>query len=330
MNNFQKNERLYKLLSIKLLGKGKIFLSQYLLWTVLLCLIVFFSIKEPSFLTLRNLNNILLHSSITGIMAIGMTFVIITGGIDLSVGAVAALTGLVAAKVALQEVGAVYPILVAALCGLVIGFIWNGIVIAYGKVAPFVVTLAGMTGFRGLGLIYSDAKPFFGLNNDFLNLGSGNFYGIPYTILFFVAIYIIAYIWQKKSITARYMYAIGDNLEAAKLSGVPVKKVLLFVYGFHGILVGISGAVLAARIGCGQPQVAVGYELIAIASVVIGGTSLLGGRGGVEITLIGIFILGVIGNGLNLMGYPFYSQQIVQGLIIVFAVLVDRLSIKKI
>jgi ribose/xylose/arabinose/galactoside ABC-type transport system permease subunit len=164
------------------------------------------------------------------------------------------------------------------------------------------------------------------LNDSFLKIGSGTIFHVPIAVYIFLFCFLFAYLWQTKSVMARHMYAVGGNIEAARLSGVPVSIVLIVVYGINGLLTGLAGGILSARVGSGYPQVALGYELSAIAAVVMGGTSLFGGRGGVQMTMVGILIIGVMNNGLNLLGYPDYYQMVVRGIVIVFAVFLDRLS----
>jgi len=312
--------------SLSLARKSKLSLYDYSLWGVLLVIIAIFTISQPFFIRPNNLINILLQVSVTGIMAVGMTFVIITGGIDLSVGSIIALSGIVAAFVAKSSsTGVFLPVICGALAGAAIGFFFNGIIVTYGKIAAFIVTLASMSGVRGLALILSNAAPVYGLNDKFLHLGFATIFGIPYVVIIFVITFVLAYLFQRFSPLARYIYAHGDNVEAARLTGLPIRKTLLFVYTFSGLCSGLAGSILASRVGSGEPTTGMTYELYAISAVIIGGTSINGGSGGIAKTFIGILILGVIDNGLNLLMVPSYYQYVVRGLIIVIAVLVDQL-----
>ena len=263
-------------------------------------------------------------------MAVGMTFVIITGGIDLSVASILALSSIVAAYFAkMPNTGFFIPLLMATISGGLCGLLFNGVIIAYGKMAPFIATLAGMSVFRGITLIVTEATPIFGFNDTFLSIGHGVFLGIPYIVLIFIGVLIIAFIFQRTTVLARYLFVLGDNKEAARLAGLPTNKLLLFVYTLSGLCSGLAGGVLSARIASGEPTVGVGYELYAIAAVIIGGNSLFGGSGGVHKTIIGILIAGVIDNGLNLLLVPSYYQYVSRGAVIVFAVLFDQFRTSK-
>jgi len=267
---------------------------------------------------------VLRQVSVNGILAIGVTFVIIAGGIDLSLGSVVALTGVAAASFA--HPGA-YPLIVPLLMGLLTGVlagVINGLTITLGKVAPFIVTLGMMTMTRGLALVWSDGRPVTNLSPAFNFIGGGDLLYIPVPILLFVLVIIVAYILLNYTTAGRYIYAVGGNEQAARASGIRVNAVKMFAYIICSGLAALAGIVLAARITTGQPNAGVAYELDAIAAVVIGGTSLLGGRGTVTGTVIGVLIIGVINNGLDLLNVSSYYQQIIKGVIIIGAVLIDR------
>lgn len=289
---------------------------------VALCAVL--SVARPAFLTLGNLVNLVRQISINGILAVGVTFVLLTGGVDLSLGSLIALTGVAAALLAHPGDYPVWiPVLAGVLAGAAAGAL-NGLVITLGRVAPFIVTLGMMTAARGLALIASGGRPVANLSRDFNAIGGGEFLGIPYPVMILAAVAAAAWIVLSRFRIGRYVYAVGGNENAARASGVRVNRVKMFAYTVSGALAGLAGVVLAARITTGQPNAGAGYELDAIAAVVIGGTSLSGGIGGVGGTVLGALLMGVINNGLDLLNVPSYYQQIVKGLIIAGAVWLDR------
>ncbi len=282
------------------------------------------SIARPGFLTLPNLINLVRQISINGILAVGVTFVLLTGGVDLSLGSLVALTGVAAASFAHPgQFPVVVPVLTGILAGAGCGAL-NGIVITRGRVAPFIVTLGMMTAARGLALVISEGKPVSNLSREFTVIGSGQVLGVPAPVIVLAAVACTAWIVLGNFRLGRYLYAVGGNENAARASGVRVNRVKMFAYTLCGALAGLAGVVLAARITTGQPNAGVGYELDAIAAVVIGGTSLSGGIGGIGGTVLGALLMGVINNGLDLLNVPSYYQQVVKGLIIVGAVWMDR------
>lgn len=300
------------------------FLSRYgiLLALVVICAVLSFA--TPNFFTSQNLLIVLRQVSINGILAIGVTYVIIAGGIDLSLGSVVALTGVIAATFAHPgEYPLMVPLLMALAAGVAVGGI-NGLVITQGRVVPFIVTLGMMTIARGLALVFSNGRPVTNLSPGFNFIGSGDLLFIPMPILLFGLVVIGSYIILTYTRLGRYIYAVGGNEQAARASGINVNRVKLFAYIICSALAALAGIVLASRITTGQPNAGIAYELDAIAAVVIGGTSLLGGRGSVTGTVIGVLIIGVINNGLDLLNVSSYYQQIIKGAIIIMAVLVDR------
>lgn len=289
---------------------------------VLICIVL--SILSPNFLTVQNAMIILRQISINGILAIGVTYVIIAGGIDLSLGSVVALTGVIAALLAQNESYSLFvPLFVALLAGMIIGSI-NGLVITKGKTAPFIVTLGMMTIARGLALVVSDGRPVSNLSKSFNYIGSGDLFSIPIPVWIFVLVIILSMIILNKTKIGRRLYAVGGNENAARASGINVHSIKMFAYIICSGLAGLAGIILASRITTGQPNAGISYELDAIAAVVIGGTSLSGGVGKVTGTVIGALIIGVINNGLDLLNISSYYQQIIKGVIIVGAVLIDR------
>ncbi len=282
------------------------------------------SLARPNFLNLANLVNLVRQISINGMLAVGVTYVLLTGGVDLSLGSVVALSGVAAACFAHP---AEYPLIVPVAMGVVTGAACgavNGLVVAWGRVAPFIVTLGMMTAARGLALLASGGRPVSHLSAGFTHIGSGNLAGVPEPIVIFFLVAVLSRVLLKNMRFGRYVYAVGGNENAALASGVPVRGVKMGAYTLCGALAGLAGVVLASRITTGQPNAGIGYELDAIAAVVIGGTSLNGGVGGVGGTILGALLIGVINNGLDLLNVSSYYQQVVKGLIIVGAVWMDR------
>ena len=300
---------------------GFLLKQRTLIVLIILCAGVAYFI--PPFLSAKNLLNVLRQISITGIVAVGMTFVIITGGIDISVGAIVALGGVVA--VFCLNMG--LPIPLAILAGLTSGALvglLNGLVVSYGRVSPFVTTLGSMYIIRGVTLVVTNGQAFWGLPAPFAKIGTGYLLGIPIPVIIMVAIYTSGHILLRHFIFGRYTLAIGGDEESARLCGVAVKRIKMYTYGLSGLLSSASGIILAGRLGSAQPSVGDGYELIAIAATVIGGTTLSGGRGRVFGTFLGAIILGVVSNALNLWGVASFYQTIIIGSIVLFAVLADR------
>lgn len=291
-----------------------------LLGLLSLCAVLW--VLTPYFLTLSNLLNIVEQSSVIAIMAAGMTFVIVTAGIDLSVGSVLALSGVVMAS--LLQAGVPLPLAVTAglgsgfLCGLL-----NGVLITRGRLPPFISTLGMMSVARGAALLVTQGRPVSGFSESFRNLASGEILYVPIPILVMILVFLAAAVLLGKTGFGRHVYAIGGNEEAALLSGVDVSKVKTLVYGICGMLSGLAAVILTARLNSAQPIAGIMYELDAIAATVIGGTSLMGGEGTVFGTLVGALIMGVLRNGLNLLDVSSFVQQIVIGSVIILAVLVD-------
>jgi inositol transport system permease protein len=278
---------------------------------------------RPQFLTAANLINVARQISLNGVLAVGVTHVLLTGGVDLSLGSLVALTGVVAASFAHPgDWPLVVPVAAGVSTGMACGFI-NGFVVTRGRVAPFIVTLGMMTVARGLALVISRGKPVSNLSPSFTSLGS-DLLGFPIPILVLVAVAASSWVFLTNMRLGRHIYAVGGNEHAARAAGINVMAVKTFAYTLCGALSGVAGIVLAARITTGQPNAGIAYELDAIAAAVIGGTSLSGGVGGVGGTLLGALLMGVINNGLDLLNVTSYYQQIVKGLIIVGAVWLDK------
>ena len=276
----------------------------------------------PHFLTVSNLLNVAEQAAIIAIVAVGMTFVIITGGIDLSVGSVLAFAGVVMASA--LHAGAPVPLALAValgtglLCGLV-----NGALITVGRLPPFIATLGMMSVARGTALMFTEGRPVSGFSGGFRSLATGEVLGVPVSVVIMVGVYAVAHVVLTRTKLGRYTYAIGGNEEAALLSGVNVRFYKAAVYGISGMLSGLAAVILTARLNSAQPIAGMMYELDAIAATVIGGTSLLGGEGTVVGTLIGALIMAVLRNGLNILGVSSFVQQVVIGSVIIAAVLID-------
>lgn len=278
---------------------------------------------SDKFLTSANLENIARQVSINAIIAVGMTCVILTGGIDLSVGPVMALSGTLTAALLVAGVPGPIAIMAGLLLGAAFG-IGNGVFVACLKMPPIIVTLATMGIARGLGLMYTNGYPVSGLPEWFSFFGRGEFLGIQIPILAMVLVYIAAFILLQHTPIGRYIYAIGGNEEAVRLSGVRAPRYKLLVYGISGLTAAVAGLLLTSRLMSGQPNAGVSFELDAIAAVVLGGAAIAGGRGAILGTLVGAMLLGVLNNGLNLMSVSPYVQSVIKGAIILLAIFVSR------
>jgi ribose/xylose/arabinose/galactoside ABC-type transport system permease subunit len=282
------------------------------------------SILSPYFLTVSNLLNVLEQTSINAVIAAGMTFVIISGGIDLSVGSIVAFSGVLLASTLQAPLPAslAIPVGVAggAACGLV-----NGLLITRGRLPPFIATLGMMSVARGAALVFTEGRPVSGFEAGFRSLATGRVLGVPAPVLAAAFVYAVAYVLLTRTRFGRYVYAIGGNEEATRLSGVAVRFHKTMVYVLCGVTSALAAVLLTARLNSAQPIAGIMYELDAIAATVIGGTSLLGGSGSLGGTLVGALIMGVLRNGLNLLGVSSFLQQIVIGVVIIVAVLVDSM-----
>jgi len=285
--------------------------------------------RGEGFLSIENNLNIARQISMITIIAIGMTFVIISGGIDLSVGSTVALTGVLAAMILDAtggKTGGNIPLAIAGglASGVLIGA-FNGFIVAQFKVPPFIVTLSTMIGFRGLVFLICGGRPVGNLPDSFYFLGGGHLLGIPIPILIMAAAAAIAWYLTNHTRFGRYTYAIGGNEEAARFSGINIKSMKVAIYSLCGLTAAVSGVILASRLFSGDPKSGQLYELDAIAAAVVGGTSLSGGKGTILGTFLGAVIIGVISNGLNLMGVESYTQNIIKGAVILIAVLLDQM-----
>ena len=284
----------------------------------------------PDFLKQANLVAIVDRIVVIAVIAIGMTMVIITGGIDLSVGSLIAVSAVIS-TIIMKMMGGLEASPWAVLVGFIIGILscgliggLGGFVVARFRVAPFITTLAIMLVGRGLAFMITGGFSIYQVPKALPWLGQGTSLGIPNTVILLVILYFLAHIFMSHTKIGRYIYAVGGNEEAARLSGVPVKYILVFVYVIAGLAAGVGGSIQASQLNTGTPNMGMMYELYVIAAVVVGGTSLSGGTGKILGTLIGVFVISVIQNGMNLLGMESYTQQVVLGLVILVAVLLDK------
>lgn len=281
------------------------------------------ALGSSRFLTTGNLLNVLRQTSINAVIATGMTFVILTGGIDLSVGSVLAYAGVIMAALLATQLPLIVSIALVLLLGAAIGAV-TGLVITKGKVQPFIATFVSLTILRGATLVFTDGKPIDAGSEAFAVLGQGYELGIPVPIYIMAAVVGLAYYILGHTRFGRYVYAIGGNEEAARLSGLRTGLIKIAVYAVSGLVAALAGILLTSRLSSAQPTAGAGYELDAIAAVVVGGTSLSGGSGRITGTLVGALIIGILNNALNLTNVSSYYQMIAKGAIILIAVLLDR------
>lgn len=292
----------------------------------LLVVVLIFSILKPKFLDIDNVFNLLRQASINGLLALGMTFVVLTGGIDLSVGSILGASGIFTALVAQNHQ---IPWFIAVLVGLGVGFVLgsiNGLVVAYLKVPAFVATLGMLSVARGITYLASNAQPVPGLSDSFLEIGGGSVGIIPIPVIILIAVFTICSILLYRCKYGRYIFGVGGNAKAARVSGINVKLTTCSAYMMLGVLSGLAGVVLTSRVSSGLAMAGQNYETDAIAAVVMGGTSLAGGKGRLWGTLIGVLIIAVLNNGLDMLAVSSYWQLIIKGVIIVGAVMIDSLN----
>jgi len=303
-------------------------LKSYSLYLAFLIIFIAFSMLNENFLSINNILNIIVQSAIIAIIAVGQTMVILTSGIDLSVGSV---VGAVGIGIGLLMVSGV-PIPLAVGLGIIMGAIFgliNGVIISYGRVPAFITTLGMMGIARGFGLALNEGKPVAGLPMAFEKIASASVAGIPSFVFYTLIIYIIMFVILERTKFGRHIYAIGGNRDAARLSGVKVKLVEMIVYLFSGIFSGLGAVLLTARLNYATPVAGTGYELDTIAAVVIGGTALSGGQGKIIGTLVGALMLGILRNGLTILNVSSFFQQIIIGAVIIIAVFMDKLNEKQ-
>jgi inositol transport system permease protein len=312
-------------------------LSKYGIFLIFILMVLAASILSPAFVSSTNLINIVRQMSVVGLIALGVTGVIVSAGIDLSSGSVVGMSAVVAASLAQApdnpaafyrglHVPLIVPVLAACAVGALVGFI-NGTLVAKTRIPPFIATLGTYTSIRGLGLLYTGGRPISDLTDDYNFIGQGDVLGVPVPIIILVVMAIVTHILYAHTKFGKYIYAIGGNEQAARVSGIDAARYKMLIYVYASFLAGLAGLVVSSRIGSGQPGLGVGYELDAIAAAVIGGTSLsAGGIGTVAGTIVGALIIGVLNNILDLMNVSAYWQQIIKGCIIVGAVIIDQLK----
>jgi len=305
----------------KKLDKNEL-LKRYGMVLILLLMVIGFSTVKPVFLRSANIINIFRQVAVIGTLALGVTLVIITGGIDLSSGSVVALVGVITATMAAPGNNIFLAVLIGLGVGILCGLI-NGAILSKTGIPPFIATLGMMTAARGAALLFTGGKPVSHISEPFLILGSGKIGLLPVPVLIFLLMGLITHILLRKTKFGKTIYSIGGNVQAAKLCGINVNKVLILVYGYAGLMAAVGGIILTARVSSGNPTAGLAYELDAIAATVIGGTSLTGGVGLISGTIIGALIIGVLNNGLTLIGVSPNWQQIIKALIIVGAVILD-------
>lgn len=318
-------------------GLFRTIFRKYGIFLVFIAMLIVASFLSPAFLSKTNLINVVRQMSVVGLIALGVTGVIVSAGIDLSSGSVVGLSAVVAASLAqLPDYPAAFykglqlPVFVAVLaaCGVgaLVGLL-NGSLVAKTRIPPFIATLGTLTTIRGLAYLYTSGRPISDLTDDYNFIGQGDFFGVPVPILILVIMAIFTHVLYSQTKFGKYIYAIGGNEQAARVSGINVAKYKMLMYVYAGLLAGLAGLVVSARIGSGQSGQGVGYELDAIAAAVIGGASLsAGGIGTVAGTVVGALIIGVLNNILDLTGVSAYWQQIIKGCIIVGAVIIDQLK----
>jgi inositol transport system permease protein len=321
-------------------GVGQLLLSvfnKYGIFLIFAIMVVVASILTPAFVSSTNLINVVRQMSIVGLIALGVTGVIVSAGIDLSSGSVVGLTAVVAASLAQTRdysdafyPGLHLPLIVAvfAACavGALVGLI-NGALVAKARIPPFIATLGTYTAIRGGALLYTGGRPISDLTDSYNFIGQGDVFGLPVPIIILVVMAVVTHILYAHTKFGKYIYAIGGNEQAARVSGINASRYKMLIYVYASFLAGLAGLVVSSRIGSGQPGLGVGYELDAIAAAVIGGTSLsAGGIGTVAGTIVGALIIGVLNNTLDLMNVSAYWQQIIKGCIIVGAVIIDQLK----
>jgi ribose transport system permease protein len=302
--------------------------KSYSLYLAFLAIFIVFSSLNENFLSINNILNIIVQSAIIAIIAVGQTMVILTSGIDLSVGSIVGAVGIVIGLLMVAGYSIPIAILVGVVTGAILGSI-NGLIITFGRVPAFITTLGMMGMARGFGLALNEGKPVAGLPMAFEKIASTRVWGIPSFVFYTIIIYVIMFVILERTKFGRHIYAIGGNRDAARLSGVKVKVVELFVYILSGLFAGFGSVLLTARLNYATPVAGANYELDTIAAVVIGGTALSGGQGKVIGTLVGALMLGILRNGLTILNVSSFFQQIIIGAVIIVAVFADKVNEKK-
>ena len=298
--------------------------ARFGLWIIFIVLIVLASLLSDRFLSVPNFLNIARQTSVNALLAFGMTAVILTSGIDLAVGSMLALVGVLAALMDHAGLPFALTAVLALAAGAVLGGL-NGLTVAYGRIAPFIVTLAALTIWRGVTLVVTDGSPVSGLSDGFKAFGNAEFLGLPSSVWLAAAALLFTWLLLRRTGWGRGVYALGSSEDASRFAGLPVNRLKITVYAFSGLMSGLAALLLTSRLYSAQPTAGSGFELDAIAAVVVGGTSLSGGRGSVIGTLLGALIIGVLNNAMNLLDVNAFYQQIVKGGVILGALLFERL-----
>ncbi|GFI08234.1 ribose import permease protein RbsC [Lachnospiraceae bacterium] len=309
--------------------KKRFSLSKIFVYLVLVVIILFFTVTTDTFLTSKNILNICRQISMIGICSVGMTMVLLTGGIDISVGSIIALVGVVAAKLIGEAGMAIFPamvigVVVGALCGLI-----NGIMVAEFDVPALITTLAMQTMARGAAYILTSGIPIYGLPEEIKTLGQGYFFKIPIPVIIMALIFLFGWWLLEQTRFGRYTYAIGGNQEVARLSGINVLKMKIFIYTLSGLFAGLSGVIMLSRINSGQPATSSGFEMDVITGAVLGGISVAGGEGKLVNVIAGVLIMGMLSNGMTLMNLDEYWQWVVKGIVLLLAVTFDNMQRKR-
>jgi len=306
-------------------SQSKDILQKYGVVSILIILFIFFSIKSPTFLSVGNIFNILRQTSVTGIIALGMTIVMLTGGIDLSSGAVVGISSIVCSYFMVNTgMNYVVAIIISILTGCLVGII-NGFLITYIKIPPLIATLGTQTAIRGICFIVTNGYTIYGFPTKFSKIGQGYIGKIPMPVIIMVITLAIGWYVINKTKFGRYLYAIGGNSEASRLSGINVNLRHMMAYAISGGLAAMAGVIELSRLSSGQPSAGVGYEMTAITAVVLGGISVSGGQGKFSGVIFGILIMGILSSGLVMLNVSTYYQQLIKGLVLLFAVSVDQI-----
>lgn len=295
---------------------------------ILVLIVIVFSFIAPNFMTEANMMNITRQASINIVLAAGMTFVILTGGIDLSVGSILGVTAVMALVGSLNPAFADFAVPIALLAGLGMG-VFNGLLVAYAGLPPFIVTLGTYTALRGAAYLVADGTTVINSKISFDWIGNGYLGSIPWLVIIAFAVIAVCWFILRRTTLGTHIYAVGGNLQAARLTGIKVSLVLIFVYATSGLLSGLGGVMSASRLYSANGNLGVGYELDAIAAVILGGTSFVGGIGTITGTLIGALIIATLNNGMTLMGVSYFWQLVIKGGVIIVAVLIDKYRTKK-
>lgn len=309
--------------------KSRFSISQVFVYLILLFVIVFFSIMSQSFMTSRNILNICRQVSMIGICSVGMTMVLLTGGIDISVGSIIALSGVVAAKLIAENMWPIFPaMVVGVVIGVICGII-SGVMVAKFDVPALIATLAMRSIARGIAFILTQGIPVYGLPEQIRVLGQGYFLNIPIPVYIMVLMFFIGWWLLEQTTFGRHVYAIGGNEEVARLSGINVMMRKLQIYAFSGFFAGLSGIIMLSRVNSGQPNTSEGFEMDVITAAVLGGVSVAGGQGKIVNVIAGVLIMGMLGNGMTLMNLDEYWQWVTRGAVLLFAVAFDNWSRKR-